>query len=427
MARFLGMVMPLPRPRGASFALLPIEGKPLMVTVPRLLEDVDEILPGVVADRRHFHEHPELGFQEFETSRFVAERLESMGVEDIRTGINGTGVTGLIRGKSGGSVALIRADMDALPILEENDVEYRSAADGVMHACGHDAHTAILLAVTRVLMDRRDQFSGAIKVLFQPAEEMFPGGANGMIAEGVLEDPYVDEVFGLHMANDQPVGKIIVGAGPVMAAADSFTLKIQGRGGHAAYPSYNVDPVVIGSQIVIALQTLVSREVDPTKSAVVSTCVFKAGDAFNVIPDFAELGGTVRTFDPEVRDLLEQRIGELASGIASSMNGSVTYEYRRGYPATVNEAAAVEIVREAATGVVGPENVLDADPKMGAEDFSYFLEHRPGAFFFVGSKNDDKGLIWGHHHPKFDIDEDSLGIGIQTMVATVLGYLDSGN
>jgi amidohydrolase len=395
-----------------------------MVTVPRLVEDVDEILPGVVADRRFLHQNPELGFQEFVTSKFVAERLESMGVEDIRTGVNGTGVTGLVRGKSGGKVALIRADMDALPILEENDVEYRSTNDGVMHACGHDAHTAILLAVTRMLIDRRGQFTGTVKVLFQPSEEMFPGGANGMIAEGVLEDPYVDEVFGLHMANDQPVGKIIVGAGPVMAAADSFTLRIQGKGGHAAYPSYNVDPVVIGSQIVVALQTLVSREVDPTKAAVVSTCIFKAGDAFNVIPDFAELGGTVRTFDPEVRDLLEKRIGELASGIATAMGGSATFEYRRGYPATVNDAAAVEIVREAATGVVGADNVLAADPKMGAEDFSYFLENRPGAFFFVGSMNEEKGLVWGHHHPKFDIDEESLGIGIQTMVATVLGYLD---
>jgi amidohydrolase len=394
-----------------------------MLTVPRLAEDVDEILPGVVADRRHLHQHPEVAFQEFETAKFVAQRLDAMGVEDIRTGINGTGVTGLIKGKSGGKVVLVRADMDALPILEENDVEYRSNKDGVMHACGHDAHTAILLAVSRVLMDRRDQFTGTVKVLFQPAEEQFPGGANGMIAEGVLDDPHVDEVFGLHMANETEVGKIVVGAGPVMAAADAFTVRIQGQGGHAAYPAGNVDPVVIGSQIVVALQTLVSREVDPTKSAVVSTCVFTAGDAFNVTPDVAELGGTVRTFDPEIRDLLEQRIGELVSGIASAMRGTAVVEYRRGYPPTVNDADAVEIVRTAAAEVVGAENVLPAVQKMGAEDFSYFLEHRPGAFFFVGSKNDARGLNWGHHHPKFDIDEDSLGIGIRTMVSTVLGYL----
>ena len=394
-----------------------------MVTVPLLVEDVDEILPGVIADRRHLHQHPELAFHEFETSKFVAERLAAMGVEDIRTGINGTGVTGLVKGRSGGKVVLVRADMDALPILEENDVEYRSGTDGVMHACGHDAHTAILLAVTRILMDRRDQFTGTVKVLFQPAEEQFPGGANGMIAEGVLEDPHVDQVFGLHMGNDTPVGKIVVGAGPVMAAADSFSIKIQGKGGHAAYPAENVDSVAIGAQIVVALQTLVSREVDPTKSAVVSTCIFKAGDAFNVIPDVAELGGTVRTFDPDVRDLLEERIGALASGIATAMRGSADVEYRRGYPATVNEAVAVELVKAAAADVVGADNVLEAEPKMGAEDFSYFLEHRPGAFFFVGSKNDEKGLNWGHHHPKFDIDEESLGIGIQTMVSTVLSAL----
>lgn len=403
------------------------KGTITMVTVPRLVEDVDEILPGVIADRRHLHQHPEVAFQEHETSRFVADRLESMGVEEIRTGINGTGVTGLVKGKPGGKVVLVRADMDALPILEENDVDYRSATDGVMHACGHDAHTAILLAVTRVLMERRDQFTGTVKVLFQPAEEQFPGGANGMIAEGVLEDPHVDEVFGLHMANDQPVGKIIVGAGPVMAAADSFSIRLQGQGGHAAYPAENIDPVVIGSQIVVALQTLVAREVDPTKSSVVSTCIFKAGDAFNVIPDVAELGGTVRTFDPEVRDLLEQRIDELASGVGAAMRAKVDVEYRRGYPPTVNDAAAVEIVRSAATEVVGVDNVVQAEPKMGAEDFSYFLENRPGAFFFVGSKNDDRGLNWGHHHPKFDIDEESLGVGIQTMVSTILAYLDQNS
>lgn len=395
-----------------------------MVTVPRLVEDVDEILPGVIADRRHLHEHPELGFQEFETAKFIHERLQALGVEDIRTGINGTGITGLVRGNPGGKTVLVRADIDALPIVEENDVEYKSANEGVMHACGHDAHTAILLAVTRILMDRRDQFAGTVKVLFQPAEEMFPGGANGMIAEGVLEDPHVDQVFGLHMANDQPLGKIMVGSGPVMAAADSFTIHIQGKGGHAAYPADNVDPVVIGAQIVTALQTLVAREVDPTKSAVISTCVFKAGDAFNVIPDTAELGGTVRTFDPEIRDLLERRIGELASGIATAMRGSVDYTFRRGYPATVNHPKEVEIVKSAAAEVVGEENVFDPGPKMGAEDFSYFLENRPGAFFFVGSKNDDKGFIWGHHHPRFDIDEESLGIGVRSMVSTVLSALE---
>lgn len=401
-----------------------------MVTMPRLHETVDEILPGIIADRRHLHENPELGFQEVKTSGFVADRLRALGVEGIRTGINGTGITGLIRGTGTGAgserVVLVRADMDALPILEENDVDYKSKNDGTMHACGHDAHTAILMGLARVLSDRKNQFAGTVKLLFQPAEEMFPGGAKGMIEEGVLDDPPVDAVFGLHMAQEQPVGTIIVGPGPVMAAADSFTIKVQGKGGHAAYPSYCVDPIVAGAQIIMALQTLVSREVGPTESAVVSTCVFTSGDAFNVIPDVAELGGTVRTFNPDVRDLLERRIVELVEEIGKALRVKVDVQYRRGYPATVNDPGAVEIVREAARAVVGEDRLIAADPKMGAEDFSYFLMERPGAFFFVGSRNEDRGLVWGHHHPRFDIDEESLATGLETMATTVVTYLERG-
>ena len=274
-----------------------------MVVASNIRNDVDEILPGVIADRRHLHENPELGFQEFKTAEFVRQRLEALGVEDIRTGINVTGVTGLVRGTGAGPGrnVLVRADMDALPIHEENEVEYKSQIDGVMHACGHDAHTSILLGLARILTDRKDEFSGTVKLLFQPAEELPPGGAKGMIEEGVLNDPPIEAVFGLHMSQGDPVGTISVGAGPVMAAADAFRIVVQGRGGHAAYPAENVDPVVIGAQIVVALQSLVSRETDPMESAVLSTCVFNAGDAFNVIPDTAELAGTVRTFKPDVR------------------------------------------------------------------------------------------------------------------------------
>ena len=401
-----------------------------MVTMARLHDTVDEILPGIIADRRFLHENPELGFQEIKTSKFVAERLASLGVEDIRTGINQTGVTGLIRGTGSGAgkdrVVLVRADMDALPILEAYDVEYKSQVDGTMHACGHDAHTAILLGLARVLIDRRDQFAGTVKVLFQPAEELPPGGAEGMIREGVLDAPHVDAVFGLHMAQDQPVGKVSVGPGPVMAAADGFKITIQGKGGHAAYPSYCVDPIVAGAQIIVALQTLVSRETDPTMSAVISTSFFNSGDAFNVIPDIAELGGTVRTFDPELRTFLQKRIPELVEGVAASLRAEVDVVYTLGYPATVNDPAATEIVREAVREVLGDEHLLVSEPKMGGEDFSYFLNERPGAFFFVGSNNEEKGLIWGHHHPRFDIDEESLGIGLETMAATVTTYLERG-
>jgi len=396
-----------------------------LVVASNIQNDVDEILPGVIADRRHLHENPELGFQEVKTAEFVRQRLESLGVEDIRTGINKTGVTGLVRGSAEGPGrnVLVRADMDALPILEENEVDYKSQNDGVMHACGHDAHTSILLGLARVLTDRKDEFSGTVKLLFQPAEELPPGGAKGMIAEGVLNDPPIEAVFGLHMSQGDPVGTISVGAGPVMAAADAFTIVVQGKGGHAAYPSENIDPVVIGSQIVVALQSLVSRETDPMESAVLSTCVFNAGDAFNVIPDTAELGGTVRTFKPEVRDHMEKRIGEVARGIAEAMQGSATVTYTRGYPATVNDEAMTDLAREAAVEVVGEENVLELKPKMGGEDFSYFLEQKPGSYFFVGSNNEERGLVWGHHHPKFDIDEESLGAGLATMATSVLKYM----
>ncbi len=398
-----------------------------MVVAATLSSDIDEMLPGVIADRRHLHEHPELGFQEVETAKFVVQRLKSLGVEDIRTGINGTGVTGLIHGTAASSdvarVVLLRADMDALPILEENQVDYVSRNAGVMHACGHDAHTSILLGVARMLTERKSDFAGTVKVLFQPAEEQFPGGANGMIEQGVLEDPHVDAVFGLHMAQDSDLGTVLVGSGPVMAAADSFQITIKGKGGHGAYPQHCIDPVVIGAQLIVALQTLVSREVNPMDSAVVSVCAFNSGDAFNVIPDIAKLGGTVRTFNPEVRDQLERRIVELATGIVAAGGATVEVVYTRGYPATVNDPEHTEIVRNAAVAVVGEDLVLDLPPVMGAEDFSYFLENRPGSFFFVGTRNAEKGLVWGHHHPRFDIDEESLGIGIETTVRTVFGYL----
>lgn len=398
-----------------------------MAVAADLKNDVDEVLPGVVADRRHLHEHPELGMQEFETSKFVIERLQALGVEDIRTGISQTGVTGLIRGNGDGpgkdKVVLVRADMDALPIQEENDVEYRSQTDGVMHACGHDAHTSILLGVTRLLMDRRDSFTGTVKVLFQPCEETSPGGAKWMIEQGVLEDPHVDACFGLHVWQNEPVGLVLVGDGPVMAASDRFSVTVKGKGGHGAMPHKCVDPILVGMAIVNALQTIVSREVDPTESAVISTCTFHAGHAGNVIPETAEIGGTVRTFNPDVRDLIERRIAEVADGVATSMRAEATTVYRRGVSATVNDPEMAEIARQAAVSVVGEDNVRPQIPTMGGEDFSAFLEQRPGCYFFVGTNNEDRGLVWGHHHPRFDIDERALGIGVETMVRTLTGYL----
>lgn len=404
-----------------------MQGMYTMAVAADLKRDVDEILPGVVADRRHLHEHPELGMQEYETARFVVERLTALGVEDIRTGISETGVTGLVRGTGDGpgkdKVVLVRADMDALPIEEENDVEYRSKHAGVMHACGHDAHTSILLGVARILMERRDSFAGTVKLCFQPCEETGPGGAKWMIEQGVLDDPKVDACFGLHVWQNEPVGYVLVGDGAVMAASDRFTIRIQGKGGHGAMPNHCVDPIVVGMEIVGALQTLVSREVDPTRSAVVTVGEFHAGHAPNVIPDTAEISGTVRSFDPEVRDLLERRIMELSEGVGAAMRAEVTAEYRRGVPATVNDPAMADIARQAAIEVVGEDHVRPQIPTMGGEDFSFFLEATPGCYFFVGTNNEERGLVWGHHHPRFDIDEEALGIGVEAMVRTVTGYL----
>lgn len=398
-----------------------------MALAATLKADIDEILPGVVADRRHLHEHHELGLQEYETAKFVTERLQSLGVEDIRTGISETGVTGLIRGTGTGPgadrVVLVRADMDALPIHEENDVEYKSQHEGVMHACGHDAHTSILLGVARVLMDQRDSFAGTVKVLFQPSEETGPGGAKWMIDQEVLEDPRVDACFGLHVWQNEPVGTVLVGDGPVMAASDRFTVTIQGKGGHGAMPNGCVDPIIVGMEIVNALQTIVARNVDPTESAVVTIGSFHSGHAPNVIPDTAEITGTVRSFKPEVQDLLERRIVELAEGVGKAMRADVTASYRRGVPATINDPEMASIARQAAIAVVGEDNVRAQIPTMGGEDFSFFGQDKPACYFFVGTNNEERGLVWGHHHPRFDIDEEALGIGIETMVRTLTGYL----
>ncbi|MGC4108347.1 MAG: amidohydrolase [Thermomicrobiales bacterium] len=399
--------------------------------VEKIRSDVDEIMPGVVADRRWLHEHPELAFEEVETAKFVVERLQQLGVDDIQTGAGGsTGVTGLIHGSKPASgktkVVALRADMDALPILEENAVEYVSQNPGTMHACGHDAHTAMLMAVARVLLDRRDEFSGTVKLLFQPAEELPPGGAIGMVQAGVLDSPHVDAVFGAHVSSQLAAGKIgLRPAGPGCAAADRFRIVIQGKGGHAARPQAAVDPVVIGSQIVLALQTLVSRETDPMDAAVVSTTAFLAGEAFNVIPDTAELRGTVRTLTEETRQNIARRLPEIAKGIGEAARAEISVDWYWGYPSIQNDGDMVAIARAAAEEVVGAENVVDSPLGMGGEDFAYFSLERPSCFYNVGTRNEERGITWGHHHPRFDIEEEGMSAGIATMANIAISYLAS--
>lgn len=395
--------------------------------LPPLPADVDEIVPGVIADRRHIHENPELGFEETETAAFIAQRLEALGVEDIRTGIAKTGITGLVKGTKAGpqKVVMLRADIDALPIDQQSDKEYISTKPGVMHACGHDAHTAMLMGAARILMERRDQFSGTVKLLFQPSEEAYGGGAKPMIEAGVLEDPHVDACFGQHLMSPIPTGFIGVLGGPVQASADSFVITVQGKGGHGAMPHTSVDPIMVGSDIVSGLHKIVSRNIDPLDPVVVSVCTFQAGTASNIIPDVATLSGTVRTFSTENRDLAEKRLKEVAEGVAAAQGATVKIEYTRGYPPTVNDEEMAELAAGSIAKIIGEENLLDMKPIMPAEDMSYFLEERPGAYFMTGCGNEEKGIVWPHHHPKFDIDEDALGIGVASLVQVAIDYLNT--
>jgi amidohydrolase len=395
-----------------------------MAFIRTLREAAEEIGPGIVADRRDIHAHPELGYQERRTAALVAARLRDLGIE-VRDGVGTTGVVGVIRGHSPGRTVLLRADMDALPIQEENEVPYASRTPGVMHACGHDAHTAILLGAARLLAERRAEIAGTVKLVFQPAEE---GGAGAlrMIEEGVLDDPPVDAAFGLHVDADRYVGQVALRAGPAMAAADSFTITITGRGGHAASPHRAVDPIVVGAQMITALQTLVSREVSPTEPAVVTVASLSAGTTDNVIPAVATLRGTVRTFSSEVRQQVEARLREIAQGIAAAMRATAEVSYRTGYPVLHNDPAQVELVRAVVGELLGPEAVVERGPVMGAEDFAFVLQRVPGAYLHLGVRNAAWTVPRPVHTAIFDLDEAALPIGAAVLTATALAFLAKG-
>lgn len=389
-------------------------------------DEIAEWEPELIATRRDFHMHPEMGLEEVRTSGIVAERLRALGLDEVHTGIAITGVKGILRGGKPGKTLLLRADMDALPIEEENDVEYKSQTANTMHACGHDAHTAILLAAARVLVRHREEIPGTIVFCFQPAEEG-RGGARRMVAEGVLENPHIDAAVGLHMAQEEPVGTINIYPGPAMAAADSFRVTIQGKGGHAARPQSTVDALLVAVEVVNTLQTLVSREVDPMSPAVVTTATLHAGGtASNIIADTATLSGSVRWFDQSTGDQLAERIPAIIKGVAHTLRATAEVEYSRFVPPTVNEPEMAAMVRAVATAVVGEAQVHSGPPIMGSEDFSEFTQRVPSAFFFVGSRDEASGKIWGHHHPRFDIDERSLAIGVEMMVQCAMRYLEQG-
>ncbi|MGZ0050465.1 M20 metallopeptidase family protein [Brevibacillus gelatini] len=381
-----------------------------------------EMEPQIISWRRHLHQYPELSFQEEKTPAMIAEILRSLNFDEVRTGVGGRGVIGVLKGSRPGKVVALRADFDALPIQDQKDVPYKSTVPGVMHACGHDAHTSQLLGLASVLAAHRDQFAGEIRFLFQHAEEESPGGAIQMTEDGAVDG--VDAVFGVHLWSMLPVGKVFISSGPIMANTDDFVIEIKGRGGHGAVPEETVDSIVIGSQIVGHLQTIASRNVSPLESVVVTVGTFHGGDNNNIIADSCRLTGTVRTFLPDVRDRAEQRLGEIAVGTAKMMGGEAKVSYERGYPAVINHERETQIAREAAVAAFGPERVEPMKPLMGGEDFSYYLEKVPGAYLFVGAGNPDKLAKYPHHHPRFDIDEDAMLIAGELLGRTALLYLE---
>jgi len=390
------------------------------------LKHAEELFPYTQTLRRDFHIHPELGFNEIRTGGIVAKELEALGIE-VTKGVGKTGVVGYLEGSRPGPTILLRFDMDALPITEDTGAEYASINPGVMHACGHDGHTAIGLTVAKMLHSQRDQLAGNIKFCFQPSEEGTNGeeigGALMMMRDGVLEAPKVEKTLALHVWNDKPLGWIHVAEGPVMAGAEMFSVKLTGKGGHGAAPETTVDPVVAVAQIVTALQTIVARNVPGLKPAVVSVTSIHSGTAFNIIPQTAELNGTIRTFEPIIRTLVLERFEQIVRGIASSMGCQAEISIKQVTAPVINNGAVSASVLNSAQTLF-PEQAIDTSAylTMGAEDMGYMLEKADGCYFFIGSANDAKNLNYNHHHPKFDFDERVL-VTASALMATAAADL----
>ena len=387
-----------------------------------LLDSARKIEPRIVNTRRTIHSHPEMGYQEEQTSTLVQARLRELGIP-FRSGLAKTGVVAQIKGELGdGPCVLLRADMDALPIEEQSGVSFSSEVPGVMHACGHDAHTAMLLGAAELILDRKSTFAGTVKLMFQPAEEG-GGGAARMIDDGVLAEPKVDAAFMLHVWPELEMGQVSCGPGPQLAGANAFTITVKGRGGHGARPHDTIDPVVVGAQIVMAMQTLVSREVDPTVPAVVTLAAFNSGNVSNVIPDQAVIKGTIRAFDDALFKHLEQRVREVATGVGAALRATVEVEYAMSYPPSVCDAAMAAHLADSTRSLLGPEKVIPSKPEMGAEDFAFVLQKVPGAMLWLGVKNPDWPAPKPVHTATFDIDEGALPIGSSAMAGVALDYL----
>jgi amidohydrolase len=381
--------------------------------------EVKTNLKELVALRRAIHQNPEQGFKEFKTAALVRSRLKAWGVD--HKSMCGTGTVATIKGSRPGPTMLIRADMDALPLQELNKVSYCSRNKGIMHACGHDGHTAMALLAAKLLQKRRTSFRGNVKIMFQPAEEG-PGGAGPMISEGLLKG--VDAAFAIHMWNDLPTGRVGVRSGPVFASSDEFRITVVGRGGHGAAPHQTIDPVAAAAQIITACQNIVSRKVDPTKSAVITFGQIHGGTRHNIIPDTVEMTGTVRAFEEPVRKQMQREIPKVAGGVASALGAKIEFHYRVGYPPTINEESMTDLVRDSVREAAGTAAAVEQDISMGAEDMSLVLQEVPGCYFFLGSMNPRKGLVHPHHSAHFDFDEEALPLGVETWLRLAQRFLN---
>lgn len=383
-------------------------------------EDLQAIYEEMVGWRRYLHQHPELSYHEYQTAEFVAKHLQSWDIE-VRTGVGGNGVVGILRGGSAGPTVALRADMDALPIQDEKSCAYTSTKNGIMHACGHDAHTSTLLGIAKVASMHRNEIKGNFVFLFQHAEEISPGGADSMIKDGALDG--VDAVFGVHLWTPFPVGHVYARAGAFMAAPDEFTIRVQGKGGHGGLPHQTIDSVYVASQLVVNMQSIVSRQIDPIEPCVVSIGSIHGGTSFNVIAESCSLNGTVRTFNPEVRQDVKARIERIVQATCEMSQATYELEYKFGYPTVINNVNEAERFYKVGTAVFGAEAVHESPLIMAGEDFSYYLQEKPGCFMFVGAGNVEAGIVYPHHHPKFDIDESSMLNAANLLLAMALDYM----
>jgi amidohydrolase len=382
----------------------------------RLKKDLEEITDQLVEWRRDFHRHPEVAFQEERTSAVIQKYLESLEIPVKKYA--GTGLRGVLKGRAGGKTVALRADIDALPLKEEGDKEYISQNPAAAHCCGHDGHMSILMGAAKLLSERKGEFTGDVVFIFQPSEERIPGGAKPMIEEGALDG--VDAIFGLHLWVPLPTGKVGVVKGPMMAQPDAFRIVVKGKGGHGSMPQQTVDPILVASQIVVNAQSIVSRNIDPLKPAVVSFGTIEGGTIYNIIPGEVTLTGTVRSFESEIKDIAKKRLEEVAENTAEAMGASIEFTYEEGYPPVVNDETMANFVLGVAEQTLGKDKIADIDPVMGGEDFAYFLEEVPGTFLFLGAGD---GVDLPHHHPAFDIDEKVLPQGVLLMTSLAIEYL----